>query len=93
MRLRLAVVLVGTLTLAGCGGHGAASDSTVAYCLRAQLNYNVTSGCHGLKEFQTGHVDVTCVHQNANQYLCNASDGSSYAVTYDGRNIAWQQQP
>jgi hypothetical protein len=89
---------VATALIAGCGG-GAGSDSAAAECLANVLNggscqhrpriINFTSRGESIAP-ASQYLTASCIHQDGNRYVCQASDGTSYDVTYDGTNIAYQ---
>lgn len=87
-------IAIAAFALAGCGGSSAGQAQAAASCLQNELNYNVSTSCLGPQQkiFEVSNpVTVTCVHQTANEYICNASNGSYYSVTYDGQHMAYQQ--
>jgi hypothetical protein len=86
------IAAAAALGVSACGSGD--QTTAAASCLQNALNYNVSVSCSGAQQtvFEiSSPVTVTCTHQSANQYVCDASDGHFYAVTYDGQRIVYQQ--
>jgi hypothetical protein len=101
--LTVVVVVAGVLVFALTRGAGD-QTSAAATCLKnAIANGSASNNCAdstGVQALQSNstHMNVSCTHQAANQYICDVTSSGPvpeptgfYGVTYDGSSIVYQK--